>query len=431
MDPRERWQALQARLTAARTFLDAGDRAHALAEVTAALEIDPCFLAAVVLRERILNAEAERSRGVEPGQFADSAIPQRRATSLGVATHDPPAPARTRPVVSEDGYARFEQRTKRRRTDRKIEIVRRALAEGRLREAASALDDVIELDPNQPELADLTAAFGQLRTVNTGRHVGPVIAASLAFGAVVLGSTWLYDGRVLLSHPVAALTSLVEVRSPKRIRPPVAGELEPMATSGRDADSPQRVAVPRGAEPQPEARPIASPPRPSASIAPPAVQTSQPSQPVPPPAPPPARPVPIDTRPAVQESLAIASAAFVPLAPVPTASADGDEAQVKAALQRYRTAYEGLDARLARTVYPAVNQAALARAFAGIESQTLTFDVCDVRLHGDGATVTCRGSARYVPKVGSREPRIEPRNWTFALRKTGTDWTIESARTDR
>jgi len=418
VDPRERWQALQARLTAARTFLDAGDRANALAEVTAALEIDPYFLAAVALRERILNAEAPRSR----------------ATSLGVATHDPPAPARPRPLVSGDGYARFEQRTKRRRTDRNIEIVRRALAEGRLRDAAAALDDVIVLDPNQPELAELTAAFDQLRTANAGRHVGPVIAASVAFGAVVLGSTWLHDGQVLLSHPVTALTSLVEARSPKRIRPTVGGGLESVATSGRDANPPQRVAVPRAAEPQSKAPPIAPPPRSSGSIAPPAVQPaqpSQPSQPAPPPAPPPARAVPIDTRPAVQESLAIASVASVPLAPVPTASADGDEAQVKAALQRYRTAYEGLDARLARAVYPAVNQAALARAFAGIESQTLTFDVCDVRLHGDGATVTCRGSARYVPKVGSREPRIEARNWTFALRKTGTDWTIESARTDR
>ena len=124
-------------------------------------------------------------------------------------------------------------------------------------------------------------------------------------------------------------------------------------------------------------------------------------------------------------------AASVPFLPVARALADSDEAQVTAALQRYRVAYEGLDARRARAVYPAVNEAALARAFASIESQALTFDVCVVQLQGVGATAVCRGSARYIPKVGAREPRIEPRNWTFALRKTGDDWTIESARTDR
>src|SRR5262249_49573165 len=149
----------------------------------------------------------------------------------------------------------------------------------------------------------------------------------------------------------------------------VAGGGEPVATSGRDADRPQPVAVPRAAEPQPEAPAIAAPQPSAASIAAPAVPTSQPSQQsVPPPAPPQTRAVPIDTRPPAQASLAIAPAASVPLAPVPAAAADSDEANVKAALQRYRTAFEGLDARLARAVYPAVNEAALARAFAGIES---------------------------------------------------------------
>jgi hypothetical protein len=107
-----------------------------------------------------------------------------------------------------------------------------------------------------------------------------------------------------------------------------------------------------------------------------------------------------------------------------------DEQLVKQALQRYRSAYEGLDAPSARAVYPAVNEAALARAFDRLESQTLTFDSCDVQLRGDLAKATCRGTARYVPKVGSREPRIEPRTWTFALRRARTDWKIEDARAE-
>ena len=47
---------------------------------------------------------------------------------------------------------------------------------------------------------------------------------------------------------------------------------------------------------------------------------------------------------------------------------------IKQTLQRYRHAYEGLDAQSARAVYPAVNEAALARAFDGLHSQSLAFD---------------------------------------------------------
>lgn len=119
-----------------------------------------------------------------------------------------------------------------------------------------------------------------------------------------------------------------------------------------------------------------------------------------------------------------------PSVPVPVPPDDAK--LVQQALQRYRSAYEGLDARSARAVWPAVNEAALARAFGGLESQALVFDACDVSVRGDAANAVCRGTARYVPKVGSREPRIEPRTWNFTLRKSGGGaWTIESARAER
>ena len=118
--------------------------------------------------------------------------------------------------------------------------------------------------------------------------------------------------------------------------------------------------------------------------------------------------------------------------PLVAARSSADDAGlVRQALQRYRTAYDGLDAQSAQAVYPAVNQAALARAFDGLESQTLTFDACDVQLRGDAASATCRGTARYVTKIGNREPRTEPRTWNFTLRKAGSDWKIDSARADR
>ena len=101
-------------------------------------------------------------------------------------------------------------------------------------------------------------------------------------------------------------------------------------------------------------------------------------------------------------------------------------------VEKYQAAYDRLDAGLVHDVWPGVNEAALARAFDGLQSQTLTFRACDVQLRGAGATVLCTGSTRYVLKVGSREPRVEPLTWTFTLRKRANDdWQIESARAQR
>jgi hypothetical protein len=103
---------------------------------------------------------------------------------------------------------------------------------------------------------------------------------------------------------------------------------------------------------------------------------------------------------------------------------------IQKVLQRYRSAYQVLDARSAREVWPAVNQAALSRAFNGLESQTLSFDECYVRVRGTAGGATCHGTASYVPRVGSRDARVEPRTWTFVLRKIGADWIIQSVKTD-
>src|SRR5438105_970885 len=120
---REHWQALQSRLTAARTYAEAGDRKRALREIDAALELDPNFLAAQSLRDRLLS---------EPGSTNFARPP--------VAT--PPSGGQS------DGYAQFEQRARRRRVDRKLEAARGAIASRRIKDAAAALDEIIELDSN-------------------------------------------------------------------------------------------------------------------------------------------------------------------------------------------------------------------------------------------------------------------------------------------
>ncbi|MFL6279714.1 MAG: hypothetical protein ACJ731_06365, partial [Vicinamibacterales bacterium] len=48
-------------MTAARAFVDAGDDQHALVEVKAALALDPDFLAAQSLRDRIIKKSTLRS----------------------------------------------------------------------------------------------------------------------------------------------------------------------------------------------------------------------------------------------------------------------------------------------------------------------------------------------------------------------------------
>jgi len=117
--------------------------------------------------------------------------------------------------------------------------------------------------------------------------------------------------------------------------------------------------------------------------------------------------------------------------PVSAIAPGADESRVTQALNQYARAYGQLDASAARAVWPTVDERALARAFAGLESQTLSFEACDVNVHGITATASCRGRASYVGKVGNRERRTEARDWTFELRDTADGWKIQSAQAKR
>jgi hypothetical protein len=89
-------------------------------------------------------------------------------------------------------------------------------------------------------------------------------------------------------------------------------------------------------------------------------------------------------------------------------------------------AYERLDASAAKAVWPTVDVRALSRAFDGLLSQEITFDRCDLRVSGTSARASCHGSGTFVPKVGSRDPRIVKREWAFQLQKIDDTWTIEN-----
>jgi hypothetical protein len=120
-------------------------------------------------------------------------------------------------------------------------------------------------------------------------------------------------------------------------------------------------------------------------------------------------------------------AGVLPSAPLAAAERDLpvlDAEPVRDLLAGYRTAYERLDARLAKQVWPAVDERALARAFDALESQTVTFETCSVSVGEERAVASCRGSATYVTRMGRRTSHTEPRQWTFQLEKSPQRWVI-------
>lgn len=106
-----------------------------------------------------------------------------------------------------------------------------------------------------------------------------------------------------------------------------------------------------------------------------------------------------------------------------------EEQRVRGVLQRYARAYEQLDAKAAKAVWPNVDERALSRAFDGLQSQHIAFDRCELSVKGVDARATCQGTATYIPKIGSKDPRTLRRQWAFALNRAEGDWLIAEAET--
>jgi hypothetical protein len=111
-----------------------------------------------------------------------------------------------------------------------------------------------------------------------------------------------------------------------------------------------------------------------------------------------------------------------PIAPDPPKA----ETAIAQVLEEFRQAYGRLDAETVGAIWPSANTKALSRAFDQLDNQELTFDKCTITATGSSAQATCAGKATYVPHVGSKTTHVEPRRWTFRLKKVGGDWVIDT-----
>lgn len=133
-------------------------------------------------------------------------------------------------------------------------------------------------------------------------------------------------------------------------------------------------------------------------------------------------------------TLVTAAATVRPGTPAPPPRADPaidkrkQEQIVLAVLQEYKRAYEQLDVRAAKAVYPSLDDRALSKAFHQIQEQRFRFAECGVSISGHDANARCTGNASYRPKVGSRVVRFEETEWTFSLARDEGGWQILNAR---
>lgn len=405
MDDRARWHTLQNHLANARASLKAGEFDRALEHVEAALGIDPESPAGRdALRERIVATDTPPD-----GQLTEEPLPLHQpAPSFG---------------VSSEGFARFEQRARQRRVERQLAVARDAILSGDLSAARAAMSEVRTLDAGNAGLISLDSDLEVAERTTRILPRGTWIVAAAVFGGIVFGASWLENDTKLLavSHVPTAIPRLSETIF-------VVG-----TAAKREAERP----VARPDTVQADA-PVHHPPQ----VTP--IQSSLPinisnaiSNVIDADGPPPSAVqllpmLPAPSPPAAGEPPPVAISDIVqPAAPGERVISHDDDQLVRETLQRYRVAYEGLDARSAQSVWPRVDETALRRAFGDLESQRLTFEDCNVQIHGVIATAMCRGSASYTPKFGSREPRVEPRTWNFTLRKVDAGWQIDTARVDR
>ena len=358
--------------------------------------------------------------------------------------------------VNAQSWLGFEQRIQERRFRALLDTMNRAIAAGDAIAARVALEEARELRPNAVELADVE---NRLTAIPILKAPATAFLRSRAFGAVALlligisllmGIDWIRStpsavpdtSRIAAAPDPPVATPTVTVSEPIQapvtiVPPPAAEELaapEVVGTAGLDRvihPEPPATIRPRpfraastldtGMSVENRPQPVLNGETPDDFVfvpPPPAVTRQAAVRPTPP---------PVSNGPLAASPSVAASAAMSTI----TRPETGDQTRVAAVLSQYARAYGQLDAGAAREVWPTVNERALARAFAGLASQDVAFDDCQIDVIGTKANASCRGKASYVGKIGSGEQRTEARTWRFELRRDGEAWKIENAEARR
>jgi hypothetical protein len=358
--------------------------------------------------------------------------------------------------VNAQSWLGFEQRIQERRFRALLDTMTQAIAAGDAIGARVALEEARELRPNAPELEDIES---RLTAIPILKAPATAFLRSRAVGAVMLllvgitllmGIDWIRSTSptvpdtmplaVTPETPVAtpSITRSEPVQVPVTIVPPPAAEElappEEVGTSGIDRAIRSRPAP--TIRPRPFRAASTLDTRMSVENRPqPAVNGETPDDFVFVPPPPAVSRPPAAVRPAPggggQLAATPVAAASAAASTITRPETSGDQTRVAAVLSQYARAYGQLDAGAAREVWPTVNERALARAFAGLASQAVAFDDCQIDVIGMKANASCRGKASYVGKIGSGEQRTEARTWRFELRRDGEAWKIENAEARR
>ncbi len=378
--------------------------------------------------------------------------------------------------VDVQSWISFEHRIRERRFKALVEIITGAVARRDGVAARAALEEAQELRPSAPELDHLAVGVALLPTAVSSpasavpsppssvylwyRGLGAVAVLVVGIGLVIVigrfgpGSLQETAASVIASPSPAVESETAPVDAPEPAPAPVPVDLavavktpaavaEPVGTASVSRAS---TANARPSEVlNPATFPLTGAEAANGAGGPPPEPVVQASREIPDDVI--ATGARIETRPGFTDVITAGSAiaanvmpqpvsVTAPPPPLPTTTASAgtsailmrsDNTRVAQVLNQFASAFHRLDASAARAVWPTVDERALTRAFASLESQDVSFDRCDIDVKGDLASASCRGTASYVVKIGNRQARTEPRQWNFELKLRGDDWKIEKA----
>jgi len=329
----------------------------------------------------------------------------------------------------------FELRMRRRRIARCLLRADIAAQAGDVEGTSEALAEIRQLDPNAPEIAELERRLAKPPVQEIPRAPRR-LRKTAAIAAAVVAALIMSVGWRVFNYPTETERP---VPQPVRLEVETAGVMVPVPTVPPAGDNP----IPAAAPPAAAERELHAPPLESPDTRNPGPETVPlPSDaPVDAPRAIPALPLPIVATAPAPEAVKPPASRVEP-EPVPDLigretpresppPAPRDQTPgVRTVLEQYQSGYNALDAGAVRTVWPAVDERALARAFDGLASQHVWLGPCEVSVEAATAQASCTGTASWKARIGGTT-HTEQRRWAFELTNTAGTWRIVQARTAR